>query len=376
MAEALEEIVGAENISAGIVNCNHKNSKHKILKTKVIEASHPLPDNRGINGVKEMLQLKESYSINEYDLVLCLISGGGPALLPCPVEDISLDDKSKITSLLLKCGAEIGEINTVRKHLSKVKGGGLGRFFYPATVVSLILSDVIGNKLDVIASGLTFPSSTTFWDAYNVLEKYSLISVAPRSIVEFLREGYQGKIEAKPSILDNCHNFIIGDNRVALRAMENKAIAMELSPYIITSEQEGDTNNVAISRAQEILNNKYIGHNVLLVGGETTPILPHDFGQGGRNQHYAIVSMLAMQEYKGEWVIASLGTDGSDFLPNVAGAIIDNTSLNNVISQGINVESYIQRYDSYSLLNKIGRSIIVTGHTGTNVGDIVLYALN
>ena len=190
MAETLENIITPDNISAGVVNC--KTIDYKTSQIKVIEAGHPVPDQRGINGVKQMLALKEYHSINEGDLVICLISGGGSALMPCPVDGVDLKDKQAITELLLGCGAEIHEINTVRKHLSKTKGGGLGRFYAPATVVSLILSDVIGNDLDVIASGPTFPDSSTFSDAYNVLERYDLLSRAPKTIIGLLYKCWRG----------------------------------------------------------------------------------------------------------------------------------------------------------------------------------------
>ena len=373
MAETLENTITPENISAGIVNC--KTIDYKTSQIKVIEAGHPMPDQRGIDGVKQMLALKERYSIDETDLVICLISGGGSALMPCPVDGVDLKDKQAITELLLGCGAEIHEINTVRKHLSKTKGGGLGRFYAPATVVSLILSDVIGNDLDVIASGPTFPDSSTFSDAYNVLERYDLLSRAPKTVIDFLMKGCRGEVEETPKTLDNCHNYIIGENRLALEAMAKRANEMGFSPYIVTAEQKGETTTIAQLRAKEILTNRYKGYDVILIGGETTPKLPDNAGKGGRNQQYAAVSMLTMQEYKGEWIVVSVGTDGSDFLPDVAGAIVDNNSLADARAKGIDVESYLDRYDSNTLLKKIGGSLIVTGNTGTNVCDIIVYAL-
>ena len=373
MAETLENIITPENISAGIVNC--KTIDYKTSRIKIIEAGHPVPDQRGIDGVKQMLALRERYSIGENDLVICLISGGGSALMPCPVDNVDLKDKQAITELLLGCGAEIHEINTVRKHLSKTKGGGLGRFYAPATVVSLILSDVIGNDLDVIASGPTFPDSSTFSDAYNVLERYDLLSRAPKTVIDFLMKGCRGEVEETPKTLDNCHNYIIGENRLALEAMAKRANEMGFSPYIVTAEQKGETTTIAQLRAKEILTNRYKGYDIVLIGGETTPKLPDNAGKGGRNQQYAAVSMLTMQEYKGEWIGASVGTDGSDFLPDVAGAIVDNNSLADARAKGIDVESYLDRYDSNTLLKKIGGSLIITGNTGTNVCDIIVYAL-
>jgi len=371
MAETLENIIHPENISAGVVNC--KNGHYKTSKTKIITAGHPIPDQRGISGVKEMLALRESYSINENDLVICLISGGGSALMPYPVDEVSLRDKQSVTELLLSSGAEIDEINAVRKHLSKIKGGRLGHFYSPATVVSLILSDVIGNNLSVIASGPTFPDPTTFSDAHNVLKGYDLLAKAPKSVIDFLRKGCQNKVAETPKTLNNCYNYIIGDNRLALEAMLKKANEMGFTPYIITAEQKGDTTAVARSRATEILSSRYSGYDAILIGGETTPRLPATAGKGGRNQHYAAVSMLAMQKYPGEWAIASVGTDGSDFLPDVAGAIVDNNSLDNAKAKRIDVKSYLDRYDSNTLLDKIGGSLVITGDTGTNVGDVIVY---
>ncbi|MBI4304063.1 MAG: DUF4147 domain-containing protein [Chloroflexi bacterium] len=373
MAETLEDILSPDNIVAGVVTC--KSGDYKTSKITIIEAGHPVPDERGIAGVAEMLALKERYSINENDLVLCLISGGGSALMPCPVEGVSLEDKQRITQLLLGCGATIHEINAVRKHLSKTKGGGLGRYFSPATVVSLILSDVIGNDLDVIASGQTCPDSSTFIDAYNVLVKYGLLSEVPRNACNFLAGGCQGEAEETPKALYNCHNHIIGDNTLALEAMANKAKETGFSPCIVTAEQKGDTTAVAQLRAAEILEGKYAGCDVILIGGETTPKLPGNAGKGGRNQHYAAMSMLAMEPYGGEWVVTSVGTDGSDFLPDVAGAIVDNASLSRAKAEGVDVKAYLERYDSNTLLKKLDHSLIVTGNTGTNVGDVIVYAL-
>jgi glycerate-2-kinase len=322
-----------------------------------------------------MVALKERYYINESDLVICLISGGGSALMPCPIDEISLRDKQSITELLLSSGAAIDEINAIRKHLSKIKGGRLGHFYSPATVISLILSDVIGNNLAVIASGPTFPDSSTFLDAYNVLKKYDLLARVPESVIDFLGKGCRGEVAETPKTLDNCYNYIIGDNKLALEAMLEKANEVGFTPYIVTAEQKGDTTTVACSKAKEILSLRYSGYDAILIGAETTPRLPAIAGKGGRNQHYAAMSILAMKQYPGEWVVASVGTDGSDFLPDVAGAIVDNDSFDDAKAKGIDVKSYLNRYDSNTLLDNIGGSLVITGDTGTNVGDVILYLL-
>ena len=373
MAETLGKLLGHENIADGVVTC--KGNHFKTNKVKIIQAGHPLPDQRGADAVREMLHLRDRHSIGKDDLVLCLISGGGSALMPCPADGVSLQDKKTMAELLIASGAEINEINTVRKHLSKVKGGRLGLFYSPATVISLILSDVIGNDLSIIASGPTFPDSSTFADAYNVLRKYNLLSKTPEAAIELLEKGCQGLVAETPKALGNCHNYIIGDNTLALKAMAQKASEAGLHPHIVTAEQKGDTSDVAWVRAGEIISAENAAYDVFLLGGETTPKLPESAGKGGRNQHYAAVSLLAMKEYAGEWAMTSVGTDGSDFLPEVAGAIVDNTSLPSLRSQNVDVQSYLDSYDSNTLLKKLGNSLIVTGNTGTNVSDVIVYVL-
>jgi len=373
MAEAFEEAVGPQHIAAGIVTCSSGESKTR--RVEVVEAGIPLPDRRGLEGVKRMLAMKDGYGIGENDVVVCLLSGGGSALMPCPVEGLGLEDKQAATELLLSCGAEIGEINAVRKHLSRTKGGRLGRFFSPARVVSLMLSDVVGNHLDVIASGPTVPDPSTFSDALNVLRKYGLLCKVPKSVIKVLERGADGQLEETPVFLQNCHNHIIGDNRMALEAMADAARGLGLQPCVVTAEQTGDTTVVARMRAREIIEGRYDGCDVVLIGGETTPTLPEAHGRGGRNQHYAAVSMTALREYAGEWAMASVGTDGSDYVLETAGAIVDHDSLEAARVRGLDVESYLERYDSNGLLSALGNCLIETGNTGTNVCDVIVYVL-
>lgn len=373
MAEALEGIIPPEHITAGAVN--FKGGDYKTSKIQVVPAGHPIPDHRGIEGIKKMLSLKDSYTTDRDDTIICLISGGGSALMPYPAAGVKLEDIQKITELLLASGAEITDINTVRKHLSGIKGGQLGLHYSPSTIISLILSDVIGNDLSVIASAPTYPDKTTFADAYNVLEKYDLLSTAPEGAMNHLEKGCRGKVAETAKSLNNCHNFIIGDSRLALEAMLIKAREAGFTTRLVTAEQKGNTTAVAMKRADEILNSKYAAYNALLIGGETTPRLPTPAGRGGRNQHYAAISMLAMEEHPGQWLVASISSDGSDFLPDVAGAIVDGNSLAKAKTIGLNVKAYLDRYDSNTLLSQIGNSLVITGDTGTNIGDLILYLL-
>jgi len=374
MAVALEKVLG-EDITDGVATCNAPPSRYRTRRIRLVEAGHPVPDERGAQGVRLMLDLKAMHSIGRDDLVICLISGGGSALMPCPVPGVTLEEKQELTQLLLRSGADIGEINTVRKHLSLVKGGRLGAFFAPATVVSLVISDVVGNDLSVIASGPTQPDATTFEEARCVLRKYGLLSVAPRAVTRYLDRGVRGLEPDTPKTLKNCHNHIIADNRLALKAMAQKARQLGMNPHVITAEQTGDTAAVAVQRASQVISGKYAGHDLLLIGGETTPTLPPDHGEGGRNQHYAATSMLAMRDYPGEWVVASVGTDGSDYLSSVAGAIVGRDTVDAARKKRLNVQGFLVRYDGYSLLKKAGGSLIKTGHTDTNVGDLAVYAL-
>jgi glycerate-2-kinase len=320
-----------------------------------------------------MLALKARHSLGKDDLVVCLISGGGSALMPCPVPGVTLEDKQQMTHLLLSCGADINEINTVRKHLSLTKGGNLGQFYAPSSVVSLLISDVVGDDLSSIASGPTVPDPSTFQDALAILKKYGLLDKAPPNTMLYIRRGAQDMQAETPKELFNCSNHVIGRNIMALEAMAEKARDMGLKPLILTAEQKGDTEQVAREHAREMIAGKYRGFNVILIGGETTPSLPANPGRGGRNQHYAAASMLAMQDYPYPWACASAGTDGSDYLADVAGAVVDDRSLKAARAAGLEVEGYVREFDSNTLFQKMGRSLIITGPTGTNVSDVMLY---
>ncbi|MFA5401006.1 MAG: DUF4147 domain-containing protein [Dehalococcoidia bacterium] len=373
MAAELEKIMGPDSITTGIVNS--KSGCDDLGRIRVVRAGHPVPDEAGVNSVREMLSMKTRYGIGKGDLVINLISGGGSSLLPGPVNGVTLEDKQAVTQLLLRCGADIREINAVRKHVSLIKGGGLARFFAPARIISLIISDVVGDDLDVIASGPAVPDPSTYQDAFDVLQKYDLLNKAPQAVVDFIRRGSEGLEAETPKRLRNCKNHLIGNNRMALEAMAEKARDLGIKPCIITSKMSGDTVEYAYSMAAKVEEGQYKGFGALLIGGETTPTLPEHAGKGGRNQHYAAVSMLAMRKYSSPWVVASAGTDGSDYLADVAGAIVDDRSLAAAQTAGLDVDDYIARFDSNTLFTRMGRSLIITGPTGTNVSDVLVYLL-
>jgi len=373
MAETLEDIVGTDDIAAGCVTC--KRGGYATRRIEVVPAGHPVPDRRGFDAVRRMLAYRDELDLTAQDLILCLLSGGASALMPCPVPGVTLRDKQRLTELLLASGAPIDEINVVRKHLSATKGGGLGRHFAPRRVVTPVISDVIGNRLDVIASAPTYPDTSTFEAALTVLARRGVTGSVPNSVLSHLERGAAGEVPETPRELPNCTHHIIGDNRLALNAMAARAAELGYRPKILSDSQQGDAAALARARAAEISAGRHTGYDCLLIGGEATIKLPAKPGKGGRNQHYTAVTLLSLADYAADWVAASVGTDGSDYIPDVAGAIIDRTALGRLESQGVDGWDYINRADSFHLLERLGDSLVRTGDTGTNVGDVMVYLI-
>lgn len=374
MAEALEGIIGPENVTAGIVTV--KTGSYETKKIKVVKAGHPLPDEKGVAAVEDMFKLKEKYNINEKDLVICLLSGGGSALMPAPVADVSLKDKRAVTDLLIKLGASITEINTIRKHLSLVKGGRLAEWFTPTKVVAIIISDVIGNDFGTIASGPTTADPTTFNDVYDILNKYNLLDKIPRSVLAYLVKGRDSEVADTPKNLTNADNYLLGDNSLALEAMATKVRELGLKPLIASAHLGGDPAIAAREAANIVVSREYEGIQAFLFGGETTPKVPSEHGEGGRNLHFAAASLLAMKDFPKNWVMISFDSDGEDFVTSAAGAIIDQGSFTQANNLGLDVGKYLEAFDTYNLFKKLGNSLIITGPTGTNVADLVLFLLN
>jgi glycerate-2-kinase len=308
-------------------------------------------------------------------LVICLISGGGSALMPAPVDGVSLDDKQAVTQMLLDSGADIREINAVRKHISKIKGGQLAAHFFPAKVVSIIISDVVNNRLDTIASGPTVPDDTSFKDAYDVLVKFSLIEKVPASIKAHILAGRENRAVETPKDLVNAFNYIIADSTMSLGAMAHRAKTLGYKPLIFSTEISGDPASAAMKIGDDIARGEYQDYDILLGAGETTPALPAKHGQGGRNQHFCAVSMLALSKFDSNWAMSAIASDGVDFLKKTAGALVDRQSLQKSLDKKIDANKYLADFDSYSLLKKIDNCLIETGETGTNVGDLFVYIL-
>jgi len=369
MAEKIENILG-EKIEEGVVNCNSRN--YKTEKVKVIKAGHPIPNEEGIKGVESMINLTKKYSLTKKDIIICLVSGGGSSLMTYPFEGIKLGELREVNNLLIECGAEIEEINLVRKSLSRIKGGKLNGFFYPARIVSLIISDIVAGGIESVASGPTVFSDYSPLDALAVLEKYNLENKVSANIINFLK-GFSGEEKSNKKI--SVKNYVIGDNKIALNKAKEKAKELGFDPFIISSNQKGETYKIAKLRAEEIKKGKYKNYNLLLIGGETTPCLPQNHGNGGRNQHYVAVSLKELIDYKKKWLVASFSTDGVDYSLPVAGAVADNFSTEQIKQKRIKIEPYLSKYNTNDLFKIIDGSFVETGNTGTNVGDIMIYVI-
>jgi hydroxypyruvate reductase len=372
MAQAIEEIFG-ERITRGILTTKYGHLL-PLKKTEGIEAGHPVPDRAGLEGARGMKTLLESSGPE--DLIIFLLSGGGSALLPLPVNGITLGEKQEVTQLLLDCGADIKEINTIRKHISHIKGGWLARWAYPSTVVSFILSDVVGDPLDVIASGPTVPDPSTFEEAWEVLIKYNRLKKVAPSIQKHLRSGKERTVGETPkpgdAVFERVYNWIIGSNILALRAAKEEAISQGFHTQILSSSIVGETREAArfhAAIAREVISS---GHPLprpacILSGGETTVTLKGD-GRGGRNQEFALAAALEIGDLE-KVVLLSGGTDGTDGPTDAAGAVADHTTLQRAHAFELDPRAHLETNDAYPFFQRLG-DLLITGPTQTNVMDV------
>ncbi len=372
MARALEELLG-DRITGGLV-CVKDGHGVPLDRVEVAEASHPVPDVRGMDAARRVLDLVRG--AGETDVILSVLSGGGSALLTLPAEGLDLKDLQEVTDLLLASGATIGEINTLRKHLSQVKGGRLAAAAHPARVVNLVLSDVIGDRLDVIASGPFAPDPTTFADARAVLERYGLWSRVPAAVRRVLEEGESGRVPETPKPgdprLERVLQVVVASNRVSLRAAAQQASRMGYRTLVLSSRIQGEAREVArvlAAIAQEI---RECGQPLpppvcVLAGGETTVTL-RGKGRGGRNQELALALALELEGWEGV-VGLSGGTDGTDGPTDAAGGVATPTTAGRARALGLDPREHLERNDSYTLLDATG-DLVRTGPTRTNVMDV------
>lgn len=371
MSRGVEKVLG-DKITNGHVVTKYGHGMNLNYLT-LTEAGHPIPDAEGVKGTQKIVNIARKAT--EDDLVICLISGGTSALMADAPEGITLNDLKRTNGLLTKCGANIAEINTVRKHLSKIKGGQLARMLFPATTICLILSDVVGDRLDVIASGPTVGDSSRFADALTIIDKYSLQNRLPSSVLHYLFEGADGLIADTPKtdnpVFQNVFNYIIGSNGIALESSAKKAVELGFETHTVTDSIQEDVTETANFILKTIDNQKPTGNKpvCLLFGGEPTVKVSGN-GLGGRNQHLAL-HLATKICCKKNITILCAGTDGTDGPTDAAGAVVDYETATKAVEKGIDPNHYLTDCDSYRFFQQVGGHII-TGNTGTNVMDIIV----
>lgn len=369
IAMALEEILGGR-IKRGVINVK-KGEKRRLKRIKVIEAGHPIPDEAGLEGTKEIIEIAKK--AKEGDLVFCAITGGASALMPLPARNISLEDKKKVTELLLKCGATIDEINAVRKHISAIKGGRLAKYIHPAEIINLVIIDEVAGR----PWGPTVPDTTTFKDAINVLKKYDLWEKIPNTIREHLKRGMvEPKLETpKPNDFKGLkvRNVVLADNEIMCEAAKKRAEKLGFKSLILSTKLEGESREVGIVLASIAKEIERKGRPikppcVLILGGETTVTITGQSGKGGPSQELVLGASLKIAGSK-RIVVTSIDTDGTDGPTEIAGGIVDGSTLKRAEKIGVDIFENLMKHNSSEVLMKL-QDAIVTGSTGTNVMDL------
>lgn len=371
MVAEMEQILG-DDLAGGlvIVKEGHGGKLHRV---EVREAAHPVPDAAGVAATAELLALVGSAGPD--DLILCPLSGGGSALLVAPAAPLTLGDKRTLTDCLLRAGCTINEINAVRRHCSAVKGGQLARTANGAAVIALLLSDVIGDPTDVIASGPTVPDSSTFSEAMGVIDRYDLRACIPARILERLAAGVRGEVAETPKAGDPCfarsQALVIAGLTQACRAAQQTAEQHGYTTVLLSTALQGEARHVARLLVTEARSQAPQRPRpfCLIAGGETTVTVRGD-GTGGRNQELALAAALLLQG-QADITVAALATDGGDGPTDAAGAIVDGSTVRRAVERGWEAAAALARNDAYPLLNAAG-ALIRTGPSGTNVNDLML----
>jgi glycerate 2-kinase len=372
MAQAVEEVLG-DRISKGIITTKYGHSL-PLRRMETVESGHPIPDQKGLDGARRVIQLLQGSA--PQDLIIFLLSGGASAILPMPAEGILLEEKQEATQLLLDCGADIKEINTIRKHISQIKGGRLAQLAFPSTVLAFILSDIVGDPLDAIGSGPTVPDTSTFEEAWEILKKYDLLNRIAPSIRKHLFSGKEGRIEETPkpgnAAFEKVHNLLIGSNLLALQAAAHESKSHGFHTLILSSSIVGETRDAArfhaaIAREIAQTGNPISKPACVISGGETTVTIRGD-GKGGRNQEFVLAAAMEISGLE-RVVLLSGGTDGTDGPTDAAGAIADSLTVAKAQSLGLNPRAHLENNNAYPFFQKLG-DLLLTGPTRTNVMDV------
>ena len=378
MAFAISETLN-DLLAEGILISKHEDHDIQLRlnkKLRVLKGSHPIPDLLSIEATEKMLDmLKKTIP---HDLVIGLISGGGSALLTYPVEEIGLAGVQSITSLLLKCGATIEEMNTIRKHLDKIKGGGLLKQIYPSKSVNLILSDVLGDPLSMIASGPTCADPTTFSDCIKIFQKYGIEKQVDSNVMEYLKNGVLGlheeTIKEGDPIIRDHKNVIVGSLSIAAEAAHQQAVKSGFVTKILTTSLRGEARVAGLDLANRLvdlvkykkINNKPV---CMIAGGETTVTVTGK-GKGGRNQELVLAAAQVLEGIE-NCAFISFATDGEDGPTDAAGGIVTGETINKGYVANLDPGDFLRNNNAYEYLNSVG-GLIRTGPTGTNVNDLVL----
>lgn len=372
MAAALERILGRD-VTLGLINVKYGHTAD-LSHIQLIEAGHPVPDANGVKGTQAIVDICRR--ARAQDLIIGLISGGGSALLPLPAWPLTLKDKQHTSQTLLDCGATIHEINTVRKHISAVKGGHLAQAAYPCPMINLILSDVVGDDLDVIASGPTVPDSTTYSDCMRIISKYNLKDRLPAPVIDRIESGIRDAIDETPKagsrLFNDTANVIVGSNYEAVLAAQIKADLLGYNTLILSSLMVGETREIALAHSAILKEIHHSGHPVpapacIISGGETTVTIKGS-GLGGRNQEFALAAVTEIDALTNT-VILSAGTDGNDGPTDAAGAIVDHKTAQRAKDLGIDPDAYLADNDAYHFFEPLS-DLFITGPTNTNVMDL------
>ena len=372
MAEYIEGVLG-DFISGGAVVAPRELAEEaRLEKLEVLPSTHPIPSELGVKAASRILEYAEG--VGEKTLTIFLLSGGASALLPMPADPLTLQDKVEVTRLLLASGASIDEINAVRRHISGIKGGLLGKKLSRGLVISLIISDVVGDKLETIGSGPTAPDPTTFRDAYEVLSRYGLWDKIPEAVRRRIRLGLDGKVEETPKpgdpIFRRIVNLIVASVGDACKAAERYLRSRGYRSMILTRFMEGEAREIGVFAAGLLRQlSERRGRRAIVMGGETT-VTVRGGGTGGRNQELALSASIKLRGL-GNCCLVSVGTDGVDGPTDAAGAIVDGETCQDALRLGLNPTEFLAENDSNTFFKRVG-GLIITGYTGTNVGDVVL----
>jgi hydroxypyruvate reductase len=375
MAKALEDLL-EDRLDGGVISVKYGHGL-PLDRIAVREAGHPIPDASGLAATAEIVELLSG--LGEEDLAFVLLSGGGSALLDAYPETISLAEAQETFDVLLRCGAPIHEMNTVRKHISLVKGGQLARIASPARVISLVLSDVIGDPLPIIASGPTVPDPSTFDEALMVLDRRGGRDRIPTAVRTHLEEGAAGEIPETPKPgsedWDRCATILVGNNGRAVEAAADRARSLGLHPHILTTRMEGEASQVGQDLARMLIHNASTGDPLeppfcLVSGGETTVTVEGEPGKGGRSQELAVAAAIELTG-KDRLVVLAGGTDGTDGPTDAAGGVVDGMTVKRGEEAGLSAQTHLDGHDAYPFLEAT-EGLIRIGPTMTNVMDLVL----